>query len=426
MSILETTSQTAATAVHQLDRRSWAPYILRVAALVAAYYGAAKVGFVFEFAGPVASIVWFPVGVGIACLYHGGLRLWPGILIGDLLVNDAAALPLGVAVGTTTGNVLEIVVATLVLRRLVRRDSPLASVVGVASMVVAIAVGTVLSATIGVVSLRLGGVITSAASPTLWRTWWLGDASGALVVVPLALAWYPLPPRGLLGRWREAVLLLLCVAALSEVAFHGERPLAYLAFPALTWAALRFGQPGATAAVALVVGLAVWSTTHYEGPFVYGSITHSVLSTQLFIAVSALSTLCLAAVVSEREAIAGRLLRSRVRHSETVLAERRRIERNLHDGAQQRLVALAAHLALAEERARREPQDGPALFASAGVELGAAIDDLRDLAQGIHPAILTNLGLEEAVRSLLATSSVEKTIVALPIVRFDDMTEATG
>jgi signal transduction histidine kinase len=425
MSSLDSTGEAASRQALRFDRSSLAPYLLRVAGLAAAYYGAAKIGFVFEFAGPVAAIVWFPVGVGIACLYHGGLRLWPGVLIGDLLANDYTALPLGVAVGQTTGNVLEVAVATVVLRRLVRQGSPLDSVTGVASIAAAIAIGTAVSATIGVACLRMGDVLTSGLV-TVWRTWWLGDASGALVVVPLALAWYPPPPRKLLARWREAVLLVVCIVVLSELAFRGERPLAYLAFPVLTWAALRFAQPGATAAIAVVVGLCVWSTTHYQGPFAYHSITHSVLSTQLFIAVASLSTLCLAAVVSEREAISRRLASSRARLSGAALAERRRIERNLHDGAQQRLVALAARLALAREQARRDPDEVCALFASAAAEVEVAIDELRVLAQGIHPAILTNLGLDEAVRSLLAGSSMRTSIVAMPVVRFDDATEATA
>jgi hypothetical protein len=62
--------------------------LLGVLALAAVYYGAAQVGYAFEFAGPVAAIVWFPVGVGIAALYLGGLRFWPGVAIGDLLAND--------------------------------------------------------------------------------------------------------------------------------------------------------------------------------------------------------------------------------------------------------------------------------------------------------------------------------------------------
>src|SRR6059036_2382791 len=67
-------------------------YLLGVFSLAAAYYGAAHLGYAFEFAGPVAAILWLPVGVGIAFLWFGGLRLWPGVLIGDLLVNNYSAL----------------------------------------------------------------------------------------------------------------------------------------------------------------------------------------------------------------------------------------------------------------------------------------------------------------------------------------------
>jgi signal transduction histidine kinase len=76
-------------------------------------------------------------------------------------------------------------------------------------------------------------------------------------------------------------------------------------------------------------------------------------------------------------------------------AERRRLERNLHDGAQQRLVSLALMLRLA---ARRHPDDPD--LARAGEELSQALQELRELARGIHPAVLTERGLEPAVRAL--------------------------
>ena len=111
-------------------------YVLGVVVLAGAYYGAAKVSYLLEFAGPVAAIVWLPVGIGMAFLFLGGLRFWPGVLIGDLLANDYGALPLGAALGQTCGNLLEVLVAVALLRRLVRNRSPLASVWGVGWMVI--------------------------------------------------------------------------------------------------------------------------------------------------------------------------------------------------------------------------------------------------------------------------------------------------
>ena len=95
-------------------------YPVGLVALAGLYYAAAKTGYLLEFAGPVAAIIWLPVGVGIAFLYLGGLRYWPGVLIGDLLANDYTALPIGSALGQTCGNMLEVILAVLLLRRLVR------------------------------------------------------------------------------------------------------------------------------------------------------------------------------------------------------------------------------------------------------------------------------------------------------------------
>ena len=90
--------------------------VLGIVALAVLYRGVAEVGYSLQFAGPVAGIVWLPVGVGVAFLYLCGLRFWPGVLIGDLLANDYGALPLGAAFGQTAGNLLEVVGITLLLK----------------------------------------------------------------------------------------------------------------------------------------------------------------------------------------------------------------------------------------------------------------------------------------------------------------------
>src|SRR5262245_3979259 len=193
-------------------------YVVLTSLLAGAYYGTAKLGYVFEFAGPVAAIVWLPVGIGIAFLALGGIQFWPGILIGDLLANDYATLPLGTALMQTVGNVLEVVVTASLIRWIARRGSPLDTVGGVGRMLAAIMAGTALSATIGTLSNWAGGVIQTDAVPTVWRTWWLADTCGALVVVPLALAWSRYPPP---GWWRrhsvEGALLILAVIGTSEL-----------------------------------------------------------------------------------------------------------------------------------------------------------------------------------------------------------------
>jgi signal transduction histidine kinase len=396
--------------------------------LVALYYGAAHLGYAFQFTGPVAAIVWLPVGVGISFLGLGGLRYWPGVLAGDLLTNNYSTLPVGSAIGQSCGNLLEVLVAAALIRPLVANGSPLGSVRRLARLLLALAAAMTVSATVGLLSLRLGGVVTTDALPKLWRTWWLGDLCGALMVVPLVLAWFrpPSPREWLRGRTAEGILVVVAIVGLSELAFRTTRPVAYAVFPVLILAALRFGQRGATLAIAIAGGHAVWATTHYTGPFAFHSITLSILATQLYIAVAALSTLSLAAAVSERDDLAERLRASRARLIKASDLERQRIEGNLHDGAQQRLTALAVYLGMAADEVQHAPGRAPALFARAERDLLVAIDELRDLAHGLHPLELKQLGLGTAIRRVAARSTVPVRLLELPSTHFDDAAEGTA
>ena len=97
---------------------------------------------------------------------------------------------------------------------------------------------------------------------------------------------------------------------------------------------------------------------------------------------------------------------SRARIVETGDIERRRLERNLHDGAQQRLVALALSLGMAESRVRADPELVEKLLAEAKQELTLGLGELRELARGIHPGVLSDHGLEVALESLAARATV--------------------
>ncbi len=107
-------------------------------------------------------------------------------------------------------------------------------------------------------------------------------------------------------------------------------------------------------------------------------------------------------------------------------AERRRIERDLHDGAQQRLVALALNLRMAEQRAASGDPSAAELVRQAGEEANLALKELRDLARGIHPAILTNRGLPAAMEDLAARATVPVEVIAAPGERLPDAVEAAA
>jgi signal transduction histidine kinase len=402
-------------------------YLIRLCFVVIAYYAAAHLGYAFKFAGPVASIVWLPAGVGIAALYLLGPQLWPGVVIGDLLVNNYSTLPVGSAVAQSFGNLLEVLIAAVLMRRFARNHALLGSISGLGGLLVAVLIGTLASATIGSLAAMLGSVVSPGELARLWSTWWLGDLCGALLVVPLALAWLPAPPRTWFERDRlELALVLGAVVALSLIGWQTRVPMSFLALPALTWAALRFGPPGGTLAIVIGGALTIWATTHYMGPFVFQSERRSVLDTQLYLVVSTVATLCVAALAREREQLAEGVRASRARIVAAADDERRRIERNVHDGAQERLVALSAQLGLASRRTAQDPSAAPDVFESAQAELQRAIDELRDLVHGIRPPALRRFGLASAIELAAARSIIPVQLSELPRERLDETAEATA
>jgi len=566
-------------------------YAVEVGVVAALYYGAGRAGLHLAYLHGSVTALWPPVGIGVAALVILGPRVWPGVVIGDLLLADLST-PWGTILGQTVGNTLEVVVAAMLFRRLTQRRIGLERVRDVLALVACATLGTLISAIFGVVSLRLGDVIKASEFGSVFRTWWLADLSGALVLTPLILVW------AARRSWRmprvqlaEAALLLAVLIVLIEV--PSQRDVPYIVFPVLIWASLRFGPIGAATSLAIVSSLTVWNTAHGSGPFVRTSITHSLLASQLFVAAAALTSLVLAAVTAERtvseraqealtaeqaalrriatlvagEAASARVFEqvtvetaralgaraaslarfeedgmvtfvggwsksgrlafpvgSRVRLDDTgVLAEilktgepqrldsyegrppelvermtdvghgsttaapvkvggrvwgalvaaggrdeplptgserrltdfaelvalalanadaysklaasrarlveagdteRRRLERNLHDGAQQRLVSLALQLRLIKASVRRDPDSAETLLADADSELDQALAELRELARGIHPAVLTERGLEVAIHVLAERAPVPIELIRIPDDRLQGSVEA--
>jgi signal transduction histidine kinase len=118
------------------------------------------------------------------------------------------------------------------------------------------------------------------------------------------------------------------------------------------------------------------------------------------------------------------LATSRARIVQATDAARRRLERNLHDGAQQRLVSLALMLREAEAKLDENPDAARWRLAEAREELALAIDELRELARGIHPAVLTDRGLRVAVEALARRAPVPVRIEELPEPRLPQAIEA--
>jgi signal transduction histidine kinase len=200
-----------------------------------------------------------------------------------------------------------------------------------------------------------GGVVDDANATEFWRTWWLGDTAGGLVVLPLLLSWAQDP----VAAWRrirtwEGAAMIAAVAAVGFLAVSTEEPIMYIVYPTLIWAAIRFGPPGATVAVAITALIAIGVTAHDVGPFSTQAIDRQTLSTQLYIAVAALTTLFLGAVVGERERWSRDLARARRAEGARTAQERRRIARDLHDSVSQSLFSMALHTRTAQNALKQD------------------------------------------------------------------------
>jgi signal transduction histidine kinase len=120
------------------------------------------------------------------------------------------------------------------------------------------------------------------------------------------------------------------------------------------------------------------------------------------------------------------LTASRARIVQAGDAERRRLERNLHDGAQQRLVSLSLRLRVAQSQVAADPAAAAELIGEASDELALGLEELRELARGIHPAILTDHGLTPAVEALALRSTIPVEVHGLPPERLAEPIEAAA
>ena len=277
-------------------------YALQIVAIAIAYAVSGKLGLHFAFATRTVTAIWPPTGIALAVLVLGGYRLWPGVALGALLANLHTGVPAVTVLGIVVGNTLEALAGAYLLRRVAGFRPGLERVRDVIALVLFGAViSTIVAATIGVASLLIGGVIPWARAASLWRTWWLGDMGGDVIVAPAVLiAANYRRYRQLPGRAIEGVILAVVLSAVSVLIFSRPTSAVYALFPLLIWAALRFWQPGAAVATLLTGTLAVAFTVHGKGPFAMNGPADRLLLAQTFVAVLGVTALVLAAVTSER------------------------------------------------------------------------------------------------------------------------------
>jgi signal transduction histidine kinase len=393
---------------------------LLLGTLVIVYFLAGKLGLHFAFVHASASAVWPPTGIALAALLLAGVRVWPALFVGAFLVNITTSGSIGSSLGIAVGNTLEAVVGAMLVERYaggVRAFDRAQDFVRFA--VLAGAISTAISATIGATSLAIAGEAEWTAFGPIWLTWWLGDAAGALIVAPVLMLWGTDPRLGpLRQRPSEATLLLLVVAASGALVFmypeFSSYPLPFLCIPPLIWAAFRFGQREVATSVVLLSAIATWATVRDAGPFAMHSDNESLLLLQAFMATIAALTLPVAALVWERKAVE----QERARLLEGERAARAEAEAANH--AKDEFLAMLSHelrnpLAAISNAAQvlRAGEAQPA-FTERAVDiinrqarhLSRLIDDLLDVARVTRGRIKLSaerLDLADAVQKSLAT-----------------------
>jgi len=292
--------------IFTIDGSRWR-YLAAIGLTAAVYFGAGKFGLTLASVHTNVSPVWPPTGLALAAVLMFGIRVWPGVFLGALLVNLTTPIPITAAVVIAIGNTVEAVAASGVLRAFGFRKS-LDRARDVFKFVSAVLICTGISATIGNLGLVLWHSAQRSQFPLLWLTWWLGDLTGAVTVTPLVLTWLAgkghwLPRR----RYLEATILILLLSASAMVTFAGKSPaqlqyypLSRLLIPFLLWASFRLGRRGVTVAITVVSAFAIWGTSHGSGPFIAATANESLLTLQLFLASNALTFLALVTVVEER------------------------------------------------------------------------------------------------------------------------------
>ncbi len=292
--------------------RRTAVALLRILAVAGAYYAAGALGLMRQVTvhGAVITPLWPPTGIALSCLLYLGLRIWPGIALGSLLViATLSGSVTASSVFVVAGNTLAPVCAFLLLRRVDFRTELDRLRDGVVLVFLGAMVGMTISATTGTLVLLADGKLPSGFW-SAWAAWWAGDVMGVLVVTPVLLVLRRVRMPRTTHRWVEAGALLAVTVMGSLLATRSSLSMLYLVFPIIIWAALRFRLAGSAPCALLVSVLAVVAGTDRVGPFANHTIIEVMVNLTVLNGAVALTALLLAAVVAEQQNIRRRIERA--------------------------------------------------------------------------------------------------------------------
>jgi sigma-B regulation protein RsbU (phosphoserine phosphatase) len=293
--------------LNRLQSRRGRRWILELVCVFAAYILAGEMGLSVPFPSGTVSPVWPAAGVALAAMLLFGYRIWPAVAVAAFTVNYFTGIPHLAAAGTAFGSTVGPLCGAWLLRKLPDFRPSLTRLRDVLGLSICGAVcGTAVSATVGTGVLALAdGNAWSGFAPE-WLKWWWGDATGVLIVTPLALTFTGLlAVRDKRRRLELACLLLGTIASASLIFGHRLGSMhagvfAFGVFPFVLWGAIRFEVAGSAIVSFLSSAIAVWGTAHGFGLVIYGTVEQNAMLLQAFIVVTSISGVVLAAVIAER------------------------------------------------------------------------------------------------------------------------------
>ena len=276
-----------------------------IAYLVAGKLGQATTNIRSSNLGPV----WPAYGVALAAILICGYRVWLGVAAGAFLVAFFSPVAHVAALGQAAGATIAAVTGAFLLHRFTNFDRSLSRLSDAFSL---IALGglssAIVSASIGVLVLYATGVHAYSGWGAAWVIYWLGDATGVLLITPLALRFTDFSELRDRGRITELAILLLLLAATSFVIFSDLHSIpvklhlmAFAVLPFIIWAAIRFGVGVTALSILVVAAIATVETALGSGPFSSNTTFENAVLLDVYFAVLSVSGLSLAAVISERE-----------------------------------------------------------------------------------------------------------------------------
>lgn len=302
-------------------------------AFAAVYYVGGKLGLQLAFLHANATPLSPAAAIALVGLLIMGWSAWPAIFVGAFLVNLTTAGTVATSLAIAAGATVQAVVAAVVVVRWVGGREAFGRARRVVRYTVVAALVSTVGATVGVSSLELAGQAPWPHFASIWLTWWLGDATGLLIVAPALLLWIG-NPRIVWGvpQAAEAMGVLAGVVLAGQIVFGDlspwapERlPLEFLCIPPLLWAAFRFGPREAATGVLLLSAMAIRGTLSGLGPFVRTTPNESLLLLQAYLGVLAVIGLAVAAAVADHRHAEQQLRAMSVTDPLTGLANHRRL-----------------------------------------------------------------------------------------------------